>query len=321
MSALDLYSYISISCPDNPEKIWCGREDSNFHPIAGTATSTLRVYQFRHDRTILAGTEVSLHFGMRGNTKSRYRNQAARPRFSETVSEIEILTEELSHASDGSVEWRISDELVDYEDAIHEMERRAQAIRDDGAPELVWLLEHPPLYTAGTSARDEDLLSPDRFPTFRSGRGGQYTYHGPGQRVAYAVIDLKRRSTDVRAYVDALEEWLIRTLAQFTVTGERREGRVGIWVRRSDISAREREDKIGAIGVRVRRWVAYHGISLNVDPDLEHFSGIVPCGISQHGVTSLHELGQTVSMPEVDMALRRAFGEVFGNKRIMPKNE
>jgi lipoyl(octanoyl) transferase len=211
------------------------------------------------------------------------------------------------------MEWRISEGLVPYPEALQEMEARADAIRHQGAPELVWLLEHPPLYTAGTSAQAGDLLQPDRFPVYATGRGGQYTYHGPGQRVAYAMLDLKNRGADVRRYVRDLEEWIIRTLARFNLKGERREGRVGIWVAHDG-----REDKIAAIGVRVRRWVAYHGIAINVDPDLSHFGGIVPCGIHDTdsaplGVTSLAALGYLISMPEFDMALRGAFEEVFGS--------
>lgn len=210
------------------------------------------------------------------------------------------------------VEWRISDEPIAYEDAIAEMESRAAAIREGAAPELVWLLEHPPLYTAGTSAEAADLLQPDRFPVYQAGRGGQYTYHGPGQRVAYVMLDLRARKPDVRAFVEALEDWVIQTLAAFNVNGERREGRVGIWVNRGDVGAPLKEDKIAAIGVRLRRWVSFHGISINVDPELSHFDGIVPCGISEHGVTSLNDLGQLVSMAEVDMELRRSFDGVFG---------
>jgi lipoyl(octanoyl) transferase len=209
------------------------------------------------------------------------------------------------------MEWRISEDLVAYPDALAEMEARVAAIRAEGAPELVWLLEHPPLYTAGTSARDGDLLAPGRFPVFATGRGGQYTYHGPGQRVAYALLDLKQRGPDVRQFVRNLEEWIIRTLARFNLKGKRRDGRVGIW-----ITHEGREDKIAAIGVRVRRWVTYHGISINVDPDLSHFDGIVPCGIQEQklGVTSLAQLGYILSMPEFDMALRAAFDEVFGEE-------
>ncbi|SOD89199.1 lipoyl(octanoyl) transferase LipB [Caenispirillum bisanense] len=209
-------------------------------------------------------------------------------------------------------EWRISDAPVDYPEALAVMEERVRAIRDEAAPELVWLLEHPPLYTAGTSATASDLLTPDRFPVYQTGRGGQYTYHGPGQRVGYVMLDLKQRGADVRCFVHDLEEWIIRTLAQFTVKGERRDGRVGIWVDRGH----GREDKIAAIGVRVRRWVTFHGIALNVEPDLSHFQGIVPCGIRDHGVTSLWDLGITATMDEVDMALKAAFSEVFEATRV-----
>lgn len=205
------------------------------------------------------------------------------------------------------IEWRISDELVPYEEALAFMEERVAAIRAGTQPECVWLLEHPPLYTAGTSAKPEDLLWHDRFPVYETGRGGQFTYHGPGQRVAYVMLDLKRRDGDVRGYVRDLEEWLIRTLGRFTVKGERRDGRVGIWVERGA----GREDKVAAIGVRVRHWVTFHGVALNVDPELAHFGGIVPCGISQHGVTSLWDLGLTPTMPEVDSALMAAWGDVF----------
>ena len=210
-------------------------------------------------------------------------------------------------------EWKISDQLVDYRQAVAFMEDRISAIRDDGAPDTVWLLEHPALYTAGTSAAIDELVSPDRFPVYETGRGGRYTYHGPGQRIAYAMMDLKSRGSDVRAYVHDLEDWVIRTLAQFNVKGERREGRVGIWVDRGyDRGEPGREDKIAAIGVRVRRWVTYHGISINVEPDLEHFSGIVPCGIAGHGVTSLFDLGITASISDVDNALIETFDDVFG---------
>ncbi len=210
------------------------------------------------------------------------------------------------------IEWRISDEPVPYEQAIAVMEARVEAIRADSAPELVWLLEHPALYTAGTSAREEDLLQPDRFPVHRTGRGGQFTYHGPGQRVAYVMLDLKKRGADVRAYVRSLEEWLINTLASFNIKGERREGRVGIWVDQGPYGGlRGREDKIAALGVRVRRWVTFHGVALNVEPDLSHFTGIVPCGISQYGVTSMVALGHLVTMPEVDSALMANWDGVF----------
>jgi lipoyl(octanoyl) transferase len=204
------------------------------------------------------------------------------------------------------VEWRTSDSPVLYPQALAEMEARAAAIAEGTAGELVWLLEHPPIYTAGTSAQDGDLLDA-RFPVYRTGRGGQFTYHGPGQRVGYAMLDLKRRKPDVRAYVHDLEQWLIEALAEFNVKGERREGRVGIWVQRG-----LREDKIAALGVRIKRWVTFHGVALNVDPDLSHFSGIVPCGVRAHGVTSLADLGVPVSMADVDVALKKSFTKVFG---------
>jgi lipoyl(octanoyl) transferase len=203
-------------------------------------------------------------------------------------------------------EWVVREGLLPYPQAVAGMEARAEAIAKGEARERVWLVEHPPIYTAGTSAKTEDLLDA-HFPVFKTGRGGQYTYHGPGQRVGYVMLDLKRRRPDVRAYVRDLEEWLIRTLARFNVKGERREGRVGIWVARGS-----REDKIAAIGVRMRRWVTFHGVSLNVDPDLTHFTGIVPCGISEHGVTSLVDLGIPVTMADVDVAMRQAFAQVFG---------
>src|SRR5919205_378807 len=207
------------------------------------------------------------------------------------------------------VGWLVSGAPVDYESAVARMEARAAAIAAGRAGELVWLLEHPPLYTAGAGARPEDLLDPDRFPVHRSGRGGQFTYHGPGQRVAYAMLDLSVRGRDVRRYVAGLEEWLIRALARLGVRGERREDRVGVWVRRPEHGS---EDKIAAIGVRVRCWVTLHGVALNVHPDLGHFAGIVPCGVSGHGVTSLADLGHAVSMADADSALRAAFEELFG---------
>ncbi len=210
------------------------------------------------------------------------------------------------------LEWRFDDRPVAYPDALARMEARVAEIRAGTAPEMVWLLEHPPLYTAGTSARAQDLLDPGRLPVYRSGRGGQYTYHGPGQRVAYVMLDLKRRGCDVRAFVRDLEDWLIATLARFNVTGERRAGRVGIWIDRGGPNDMDRrEDKIAAIGVRIRRWVSYHGIALNVEPDLSHFQGIVPCGIREAGVTSLVDLGLPVTMADVDSALRSAFEETF----------
>ena len=204
-------------------------------------------------------------------------------------------------------DWKIEKGLVDYQTALELMEARVAAIREGQAEELVWLLEHPPLYTAGTSADAGDLIDPDRFPVFQTGRGGQYTYHGPGQRVGYVMLDLKARRPDVRAYVRGLEEWLIQTLAVFDVKGERREGRVGIWVVGDD----GREDKVAALGVRIRKWVSFHGVALNVDPNLDHFGGIVPCGISKHGVTSLAKLGIETTMAEVDRALQGTFKKVF----------
>jgi lipoyl(octanoyl) transferase len=210
------------------------------------------------------------------------------------------------------VEWRISDGLTPYEDAVAVMEARVVAVAAGAAPELVWLLEHPPLYTAGTSAKPEELLQA-QFPVHWIGRGGQFTYHGPGQRVLYVMLDLRRRGADVRRFVASLEEWIIRTVAAFSVIGERREDRIGVWVRRPDKGA-GREDKIAAIGIRLRHWVSLHGVALNVNPDLSHFSGIVPCGIAEarYGVTSLADLGLSVRMPDVDSALRSAFEGVFG---------
>lgn len=211
--------------------------------------------------------------------------------------------------TNSEIEWKISDGLVDYEEAMAFMDQRVADIRNGQARECVWLLEHPPLYTAGTSARREDLLQPDRFPVYEVGRGGQYTYHGPGQRIAYVMLDLKRRKPDVRWYVNALEEWVIRALEEFNVTGEKRDGRVGIWVPRGE----KREDKIAAIGVRLRKWVSFHGIAINVEPDLSHFGGIVPCGIGDEalGVTSLVDLGLPVTIEDLDVALMRTFEEAF----------
>lgn len=227
--------------------------------------------------------------GRQGNTKSPLVNQVDFAK------------------GDKAMEWRISEQLVPYPEALAFMEERVAAIRAGTAPECVWLLEHPPLYTAGTSADPKDLLAPDRFPVYQTGRGGQYTYHGPGQRVAYVMLDLKARGGDVRGYVHDLEEWVIRALDRFLVKGERRDGRVGIWVNRG----MGREDKVAAIGVRVRHWVTFHGIAINVEPDLSHFSGIVPCGISQYGVTSLWDLGLTPTLEDVDSALIGAWDEVF----------
>ena len=206
------------------------------------------------------------------------------------------------------MEWRISDGLVDYQQAVRDMEERVAAIRAGGAEEMVWLLQHPALYTAGTSAKAGDLLDAGGLPVYQTGRGGQYTYHGPGQRVAYVMLDLQARKLDIRCYVAMLEDWLIATLHRFNLNGERRAGRIGIWIDRGQ----GKDDKIGAIGVRLRRWVTYHGISLNVEPELSHYAGIVPCGIKQHGVTSLVDLGLPIEMAEVDMQLRHAWDEVFG---------
>lgn len=219
--------------------------------------------------------------------------------------------------ADGApVEWLVSQGLTPYPAALEFMETRADAIRAGTAGEMVWLVEHPPLYTAGTSADTKDLISPDRFPVYQAGRGGEYTYHGPGQRVAYVMLDLKRRKEDVRAFVAALETWIIKALAHFTIKGEVREDRVGVWVVRPEkagiAAGLPAEDKIAAIGIRLRKWVSFHGISLNVEPDLEHFTGIVPCGIAAHGVTSLVDLGLPVTMDDADLALYQAFEEVFG---------
>jgi lipoyl(octanoyl) transferase len=208
--------------------------------------------------------------------------------------------------------WAVSPAPVDYEVAVAAMEARAAAIAEGQAGELVWLLEHPPLYTAGISAKPSDLLDAHRFPVFETARGGQYTYHGPGQRVAYVMLDLTRRTRDVRAFVAALEAWVIGALDRFNVEGAIREGRVGVWVERRTPGLPVREDKIAAIGVKLRRWVSFHGISLNVEPDLSHFPGIVPCGQTEHGVTSLVDLGLPVTLDEADEALRASFREVFG---------
>ncbi|WP_090059685.1 lipoyl(octanoyl) transferase LipB [Celeribacter neptunius] len=218
--------------------------------------------------------------------------------------------------SDQMVEWRITEGLTDYDEAVTFMEARAEAIAKGEAEELIWLVEHPPLYTAGTSAKREDLVDPDRFPVYESKRGGQYTYHGPGQRVAYAMLDLGKRDKDVRKFVQDMEAWVIAALEEFGVKGEIREGRVGVWVVRDDkplnALGQSPEDKVAAIGLRIRKWVSFHGLSINVDPDLTHFEGIVPCGITEHGVTSLVDLGLPVTMEDVDIALKQAFDRVFG---------
>jgi lipoyl(octanoyl) transferase len=212
-----------------------------------------------------------------------------------------------------AVEWAVSRLPVAYPEAVAAMEARAAAIAEGRASELVWLLEHPPLYTAGVSARRADLIDPDRFPVFETSRGGQFTYHGPGQRVAYVMLDLSARRRDVRAFVAALETWVIGALDAFNLTGEVRPGRVGVWVARNAPGAPPREEKIAAIGVKLRRWVSFHGVSLNVEPDLSHFSGIVPCGVTEHGVTSLVDLGRPVGMADADAALKSAFQPVFGS--------
>jgi lipoyl(octanoyl) transferase len=216
--------------------------------------------------------------------------------------------------TDTTVEWAVSTRAVDYACAVRAMQERAAHIAQGGAPELVWLLEHPPIYTAGTSARMQDLLWPDRFPVHRAGRGGQLTYHGPGQRIVYVMLDVKARTGDVRAFVAALEDWIIGTLAELGVDGERRRDRVGVWVRRPD-KGPQAEDKIAAIGLRLRKWISLHGLSLNVAPNLAHYDGIVPCGVSGHGVTSLAELGATHAMEVVDNVLRRQFERRFGPTR------
>lgn len=215
------------------------------------------------------------------------------------------------------MEWKISDGLTSYEEALDFMETRVAAILAGEAEECIWLLEHPPLYTAGTSAQRADLVDPDRFPVYEAKRGGQYTYHGPGQRVAYVMLDLNKRGRDVRAFVSKLEAWVIDTLERFNIKGEVREGRVGVWVERPEkpltVTGQPAEDKIAAIGIRLRKWISFHGISINVEPDLDHFSGIVPCGITDYGVTSLVDLGLPVTMDDLDVALRASFDEVFAS--------
>lgn len=254
---------------------WCGQEDSNFHGVSPTATSTLRVYQFRHGR--------------------------------KTGSTGWLLAK--SRTIFNQMEWKTTNNLVPYESALAEMEARVAQIIAGTAPEMAWFLEHPSLYTGGTSANKKDLIDPDRFPVYETGRGGEYTYHGPGQRVAYVMLNLKNHGTDVRKFVWMLEEWIIRTLEHLNVKGERREGRVGIWVDRGF----GKEDKIAAIGIRIRKWVSFHGISINLNPDLSHFSGIIPCGIAQHGVTSLQDLGIQVTMADLDTLLKQTFTDIFGS--------
>ena len=221
-----------------------------------------------------------------------------------------------SDQRDTTIEWAVSPGLVGYDDALAAMEQRAAAIAAGEAAELIWLLEHPPLYTAGTSSKWEDLVEPDRFPVHKTGRGGQFTYHGPGQRVVYTMLDIRRRTGDVRAFVHLLEDWIIDTLARFEVHAETRSDRVGVWVPRPD-KGEGQEDKIAAIGIRVRRWVSFHGLSLNVAPDLSHFSGIVPCGVTQHGVTSLSDLGRDIHMKDVDTALADSFRRRVGPIRVV----
>lgn len=234
----------------------------------------------------------------------------------------DIETQMLPMPGSPPVRWRIADGLVDYDHAVAEMEREAALIAEGRADELVWLVEHPPLYTAGTSAEEKDLLAPTRFPVHKTGRGGEYTYHGPGQRVVYVMLDLKRRRQDVRAFVSALEGVVIGTLADMNIRGERREDRVGVWVQRPERPALPgglvAEDKVAAIGIRLRRWVSFHGFSLNIDPDLEHFSGIVPCGITGYGVTSLVDLGLPVMMSDVDPLIRQNFERIFGATSVEP---
>jgi len=223
-----------------------------------------------------------------------------------------------------AVEWRVLDGLAPYAQTLAAMEARVAEISAGTAPEAVWLLEHPPLYTAGTSAKSADLVAPDRFPVHMAGRGGQYTYHGPGQRVAYVMLDLNKRGRDVRQFVCTLENWVIATLASFNIKGERRTGRVGVWVVRPDRkgpNGTPAEDKVAAIGVKLRKWVSFHGISINVEPDLDHFTGIVPCGITDHGVTSLVDLGLPVTMTDVDVALRERFEAVFGAQTLAVTSE
>ena len=223
-----------------------------------------------------------------------------------------------ARADGAAVGWAVSTAPVPYAEAVAAMEARAGDVAEGRAGELVWLLEHPPLYTAGVSAKPDDLLAPDRFPVFSTGRGGQFTYHGPGQRVAYVMLDLRARRRDVRGFVQALESWVIDALLAFNVVGELRDGRVGVWVERRSPGVPPREDKIAAVGVKIRRWVSFHGVSLNVEPQLEHFAGIVPCGIAGHGVTSLVDLGRPATLDDADAALRSAFVRTFGPVRPEP---
>lgn len=256
------------------------------------------------------------HFGPGLDVSGASRHISGKNGPQKMTERSQIATSFLSQQGSPPVEWRIEPGLTAYDHALTVMESRAESIRQGTALEMVWLVEHPPLYTAGTSARIEDLVDPDRFPVFNAGRGGEYTYHGPGQRVAYVMLDLKRRREDVRAFVAALEDWIIGTLSSFNVRGERREDRVGVWVVRPDRpplpDGTPAEDKIAAIGIRLRRWVSFHGIAINVEPDLGHFSGIVPCGVTDHGVTSLVDLGLPVTMADLDVALKASFEDIFG---------
>jgi lipoyl(octanoyl) transferase len=231
------------------------------------------------------------------------------------VSPIRVIRSEIENKWFKMTEWITSEGLTAYDFAVSEMEKRADGIAAGTMGEAIWLVEHPPLYTAGTSAKPADLTDPGRFPVHVSKRGGQYTYHGPGQRVAYVMLDVGKRGKDVRAFVEALERWIILALAEFNVTGGLRDGRIGVWVERPDKpplpDGTPRDDKIAALGIRLRKWVSFHGLSINVEPDLDHFSGIVPCGIADHGVTSLVDLGHPVTMEDVDTALKRTFGDVF----------
>ncbi len=232
------------------------------------------------------------------------------------ISRSQSLNMDSLYQQKSPVEWRVATNLTDYDSALQVMEQRVADIRAGTANELIWLVEHPPLYTAGTSANAADLVAPDRFPVHQTGRGGQYTYHGPGQRVAYVMLDLNKRGKDVRAFVAGLERWIIDSLGHFNVRGETREDRVGVWVQRpekaSGIPGEVAEDKVAAIGIRLRQWVSFHGISVNVEPDLEHFSGIVPCGVTQHGVTSLVDLGLPVTMDDLDISLKIEAEKLFG---------
>lgn len=233
-----------------------------------------------------------------------------------TTARDELAVQSSVFSKSDAIRWRIATELVPYEDAVRTMEEYVAGIAAGTRPEMIWLVEHPPLYTAGTSADAADLVQPDRFPVYKTGRGGQYTYHGPGQRVAYVMLDLSKRGKDVRAFVASLESWIIATLDAFNVRGERREDRVGVWVQRPEKGLTPAgeiiEDKIAALGIRVRKWVSFHGISINVEPDLEHFTGIVPCGVADHGVTSLVDLGLPVEMADLDLALKASAAQIFG---------